>query len=92
MNIKRTERFKAELSEILRFIAVDSPTSATAFKEGIRKVLEGLSYMPYKYRKSTKADDDTIRDLVYNGYVIPYRVKDDAIEILGVFSQNEWEL
>jgi len=41
----------------------------------------------------TKSQDDTVRDLIFQGYVVPYRVnqKNDKIEIIGIFSENEWE-
>jgi len=92
MPIEFSERFENEFFEIWVFIASDSIDSADGFTKKIKTKIEDIPSMPYKYRKSTKADDDNIRDLIFNGYVIPYRIKDDVIEILGIFSQNEWEL
>jgi len=53
-----------------------------------------LDTMPYKHRASFKSTDTNVRDLVFKGYVIPYRVNKskNRIEILGIFNQNQWEL
>lgn len=37
-------------------------------------VLEKIYPMPLKCRKSIYFDDDNIRDLIFKGYVIPYKV------------------
>lgn len=42
--------------------------------------------MPYACRLSIKSSDECIRDLVFEGYVIPYRINADRIE----FGINEW--
>lgn len=92
MKLVRTERFKSELSDILKYITKDSPNSARNFKSSLRKSLENLPNMPYKYRKSLKSNDENVRDLIFKGYVIPYRIKDNTIEVIGIFSQNEWDI
>jgi hypothetical protein len=48
--------------------------------------------MPYKNRKSTKINDDNIRELVFKTYVVPYKIEQNEIWILGIFNQNLWEL
>lgn len=40
--------------------------------------------MPLKYRKSIYFDDENIRDLVYLGYVVPYKIEKDKIVIIGI--------
>ena len=44
--------------------------------------------------KTTKSNDINIRELIFDGYVIPYRIntKKNRIEIIGMFSANEWEI
>lgn len=53
-----------------------------------------LPHFPYKCRQSQKSTDINIRELVFEGYIIPYRVDalKEKIVILGIFSENEWKL
>jgi len=34
-------------------------------------------------------DDDTIRDLVFKGYVIVYKIRDDYIDVFGFTKYQE---
>ncbi|MDQ1263162.1 MAG: Type toxin-antitoxin system RelE/ParE family toxin [Campylobacterota bacterium] len=42
----------------------------------------------------SKSNDVNIRELIFEGYVIPYRVDSakENIVVLGMFSENEWKL
>jgi len=93
MHIYKTARFFFELENILDFIAKDSFDRAEQFKSNLDNKILAIELFPYKYRQSTKSKDDTVRDLIFHGYVVPYRVnqKNDKIEIIGIFSENEWE-
>ena len=94
MQIVKTARYLVELENILCFIAEDSLTRALEFAEKLNDKVLNLDKMPYKNRSSLKSDDCNIRDLVVYGYVIPYRINltKNRIEVLGIFSSNEWEL
>ena len=83
-----------ELEVVLDFIAEDSLNRALEFAQKLNEQVLDLDNMPYKYRASLKSDDHNIRDLVFHGYVIPYRINIDKnqIEILGLFSANRWEV
>ena len=92
MQILKTTRFLEELEVIVDFIAQDNLTQALLFLEKLNAVVFSLPDMPYKYRQSTKSNDINVRDLIFRGYVIPYRVNKlkDRLEIIGMFSENEW--
>ncbi|SFV51727.1 hypothetical protein MNB_SV-3-884 [hydrothermal vent metagenome] len=47
--------------------------------------------MPYKYRKSYYFSDDNIRDYIFKGYVIPYRVEinKNRLTILGIIKYKD---
>jgi len=92
MQILKTTRFLEELEEILDFIAQDSLTQALRFFEKLDEVIFSLPDMPLKCRQSTKSNDANVRDLIFHGYVIPYRINrlKDRLEIIGIFSENEW--
>lgn len=94
MQIVKTSRYLVELEAILCFIAEDSIARALEFSDKLNGKILDLDKMPYKNRSSLKSDDCNIRELVFYGYVIPYRVNlnESRIEVLGVFGSNEWEL
>jgi len=94
MKIVKTSRYFIELEEVMSFIAQDSLTRALEFVDKLNNSVLDLDNMPYKCRASRKANDCNIRDLIFQGYVIPYRINliKQQIEILGIFSSNEWEL
>ena len=89
--VTQDETFKASLSVILRFIALDSKTKAQHFKKGLRQGLGSLIYMPYKFRKSVYFDDSSIRDYIYKGYCIPYLIdeENEQIVLLDIIKWNE---
>ncbi len=92
MIIKYSDRFEGEFFEVYTFIALDSIDMALKFKNELKKSIENISSMPYKNRKSTKINDDNIRELVFKTYVVPYKIEQNEIWILGIFNQNLWEL
>lgn len=94
MQTLKTLRYLEELEIILDFIAEDSLNKALEFADEINKQVLKLDMMPFRCRQSLKSDDNNVRDLIFYGYVIPYRVNIEKgrIEILGIFSENEWEL
>ena len=86
MKILYNENFVKALSTIWDFIALDSQQRANEFAQSLRKKIEILPESPYMYRKSIYFDDDTLRDLVYKGYVVVYKINFDnnSIVILGI--------
>jgi len=94
MQILKTSRYLEEFEIILSFIAEDSFTEALEFADKLNEQVLKLDTMPFRCRQSLKSDDKNVRDLIFCGYVIPYRVnvEKDRVEILGIFSENGWEL
>ena len=47
--------------------------------------------MPYMHRKSQFFDREDIRDLIYKGYVVVYKVneKNDIIEVFGLIKYED---
>ena len=70
---------------IWNYIAQDSKNRANSFKLELKKEIENLPNLPYKFRRSRWFDDDDIRDLVFKGYTVPYLVQDQKIVILDIF-------
>jgi mRNA-degrading endonuclease RelE of RelBE toxin-antitoxin system len=91
MKILKREEFNREFKEILYFIAQDSKTNAKKFKNELIKKVNDLEFMPYKFRKSIYFNNDSIRDLVFKGYVIVYSIdeQEDIITIIGISKYRE---
>ena len=74
MQISRTLEYQNSLFEILEYIAQDKISAAEKFIDEIDKLIDDLPNFPFKYRKSIYFQDENIRDLIYKGYTIVYRV------------------
>ena len=94
MQIEYSNRFEDELFGIYIFIAEDSIDRADTFVGSLKKAIENIPYMPYKHRQSTKSNDPQVRDMIFMGYVVVYRVNEskNSIEIIGIFNANDWKL
>ncbi|MFA5214802.1 type II toxin-antitoxin system RelE/ParE family toxin [Sulfuricurvum sp.] len=84
MQLKRSEKFAEDLEKILIYIAKDSKPSAHRFVNELYETLYSIEPYLYKYRKSIYFDDETIRDCIFKGYVIPYKISDTKIVLLGM--------
>ena len=87
MVIKRTARFNRELKAVFDFIAKDSPSRAQGFVSKLLDTVELLSDNPRLGRAVT----DDKRELIAKGYVMPYLIDKDAINLLGIYKANEWQ-
>jgi len=85
--IIRKREYLNELKKILSFIALDSTNRARAFKKQLDLRVDNLSYFPYKYRQSLHHQNENVRDLIYKGYTIIYRInqKNESIEVIDIF-------
>ncbi len=86
MQIIYQPKFINSFNNIWDYIAQDSKNRANKFKREIKKLIEDIHHMPYKCRKSIYFDDDNIRDLIFKGYTIVYKVDEtkEQIAILGI--------
>jgi addiction module RelE/StbE family toxin len=91
MQIKQSERFNQELEEILDFIAQDNLNEALKFHDELIENMQILRDFPLMYRKSKKFQNTTVRDMIFKKYVIPYKIEENEILILGIFNQNLWQ-
>jgi len=91
MKIKITKAFKNKLNLQVDFIAHDKPAAAQKFKDDILVQLSGLINMPYSKRKSMFFNDDNIRDLIFKGYIIVYKI-DKKEDVIIVFGFNKYKL
>jgi len=66
------------------FIAKDSIIRALEFENELSNKMSDIPLYPFKYRKSIYFNDESIRDFIFKGYVMPYLIKDETITILGI--------
>lgn len=91
MQILESDLFTNELNIILSFIVRKKSIKVkNTFKNDLYKALKKLDFMPYKFRKSLAFDDENVRDFIFKGYVIPYKIdkEKDLIIILGIYKEN----
>ena len=89
MNFEFDDRFIKALSDIESFIALDNLERAEKFKNDIIDKISSLDFMPKRCRKSTLANDESIRDLIFKGYIIVFKIQNDTIKVLYIYKENE---
>lgn len=91
MVIEYKPKFERELKIIFDFIAKDSLNRAREFRNELVAKIERTAQTPFICRKSINFNDESIRDLIFKGYVIPYLIDNEVIYVLGIYKANEWQ-
>ena len=91
MKVKIAAIFYKKFLKQIDYISNDKPVAARKFKSDILEKLKELPLMPYRNRKSVFYEEDNIRDLIFKGYIIVYRVNDEdkEIEVFGFIKYIE---
>ena len=84
MKLRILKSFRDKLNEQIEYIAKDKPGAARKFKTDILKRIKEVPSMPFACRRSIFFDREDIRDLIYKGYIIVYKV-DETEGIITVF-------
>jgi len=84
MKIIYDDKFLKNFLNIWDFIALDSKVNANRFKKELKQQIENLPLFPYKFRQSIYFEEKNIRDLIFKGYTIPYKIEEERIIILGI--------
>jgi len=84
MKIEWTGLALADLESIREYIWKDSEYYATRFVERIIEAVERLEKFPEMGRRVPEAEEENIRELLFYGYRIMYRVETDRILILTI--------
>ncbi|WP_367575980.1 type II toxin-antitoxin system RelE/ParE family toxin [Maribellus mangrovi] len=83
MKIVYKESFVIRLENQLKYISIDNPTAAKKFKKDLITKIKAIPRNPKSNRRSIYFDDENIRDLIFKGYTIVYRITKQQIEIFG---------
>jgi plasmid stabilization system protein ParE len=84
MKLVLEESFLNRLDRQLNFIALDSPARARRFGAALMKAVRQIPSNPLLYRRSVYFDDPNIRDMVFRGYTVVFRMKEVTIEVFGL--------
>jgi len=86
MQIIRDTNYLQKLQSIMEYIAQDSVNQALKFQVDLDEIIHDIPDMPFKYKKSIYFNDKNIRDLVFKGYVVPYKIDHvkNQIIIIGI--------
>lgn len=89
MKILYSEKFNMDLKSILDFISEDSKKNAKQFAKDLREIINQIPPFLYKYRQSIYFDNISIRDCIFKGYAIPYKISKNSITLLGITKYKE---
>ena len=84
MKVIWSRRALLDIEHIRDYIAQDSPAYAQAFAERLLRTTRHLPRFPHSGRPMPEADNPSIREVIYQGYRIVYRLRPDIIEIVMV--------
>lgn len=77
------DTFIVRLEKQIDYISLDSIKQARRFKSEILSRIKEITDNPYLFRKSIYFEDEKIRDLIYKGYTIVFRITEERIEVFG---------
>ncbi len=90
MKLRILKSFGEKLNDQVEYIAQDKPGAARKFKSDLLLRIKEIPKMPYVNRKSIFFDRDDIRDLIFKGYIVVYKV-DDENGIITVFGFTKYK-
>ena len=83
MRIIYKDTFILRWENQLYFIGLNNKVNSRKFKNELFRLIKATPSNPRKHRKSVWYDDEDIRDLIFKGYTIVYRINKTTIEIFG---------
>lgn len=84
MKVIWSEQALLDVEHIRDYIAQDSPVYAQPFIERLLHTTRHLPDFPKSGRPMPEADNPDIREVIYQGYRIVYRLRSETIEIVMV--------
>lgn len=90
MKMEYAPKFSKDVDSIINFIALDSVDRTLGFYNDLMVEIQKVGYIPYSFRNNLILHDESVRDLIFKGYVIPFRIdeKNQTIKILAIFKRN----
>jgi hypothetical protein len=91
MRIRINPSFTQKLYQQLDYIAKDKSGAAFQFYTDIEHRINQIPANPFLYRQSIFSDDVNVRDLIFKGYVITFRIRqeENVIEVFSFYKYQE---
>ena len=84
MKVTWSRRALLDIEHIRDYIAQDNPAYAQPFIERLLHTTRHLPQFPHSGRAMPEAKNVRIREVIYQGYRVIYRVQPEAIQIVTV--------
>lgn len=84
MKVTWSRRALLDVEHIRDYIAQDNPAYAQPFIERLLYTTRHLPQFPHSGRAMPEANNLSIREVIYQGYRIVYRLQTDVIQIVTV--------
>lgn len=84
LKIKWSPRAASNLEEICDFIARDSEYYAILFAKKVIAIVKAIPQFSKSGRIVPEYNDENLREKIYEGYRIVYRLKSDLVEIAAI--------
>jgi len=91
MNVRILPSFIAKLQFVLEKIAKDKKSAAHTFRREILQECQSLSDFPYRCRRSIHYNNDTIRDLIFKGWTVMYKIVDNEIKVFALTKYEDYK-
>ena len=73
-----------DLDDLVRYISRDSALYAQAFAEWVVQASRRLQSFPHSGRTIPEAENDSLREIIVQGYRLMYRIEVERVLILAV--------
>jgi hypothetical protein len=87
-NIIATTHFRDNLTSILEELSSQDEKIAQGFKLYLQTVIVNMQTKIAKYKKSIYFDDENIKDIQNQGYLIPFYIDDNNYVLLGIAKEH----
>ncbi|MEK6726798.1 MAG: type II toxin-antitoxin system RelE/ParE family toxin [Deltaproteobacteria bacterium] len=84
LKIKWSPRAASNLEETCDYIAKDSEYYAILFAKKVTAIVKAIPQFPKSGRIVPEYNDENLREKIYEGYRIVYRLKPDLVEIVAI--------
>lgn len=91
MTVRLQNSFIAKLRFVVERIADDKKSAAHTFRREILHECYSLSDFPYRCRRSIHYNDDNIRDLIFKGWTVIYKIADDEIIVFALTKYEDYK-
>ena len=84
LQLRWSPRAARQLEDICEYIAKDSTTYAKAFAQRVVQTIRSIPASPKQGRVVPEYGNASLRERIYQGYRIVYRLKSDIVEIVAI--------